>query len=130
MRYLPLSKKEEYIAKRLVNAAYIVHKALGPGLLENVYEICFCHELKKAGLEIKRQVPVPIEYDGIKFGVSLRLDVFIEDLVICELKAAELMHPIFEAQLLTHLKLTKKRLGFLINFNVVRIKEGIKRMIL
>ena len=130
MNYLPLSAKEEYIAKKLVNAAYIVHKTLGPGLLESVYEVCFCHELKKAGLEVRRQVPIPIVYDGIKFGLSLRLDILVEDLVICELKAVELMHPIFEAQLLTHLKLTKRRLGFLINFNVVKIKEGIKRMIL
>ena len=129
MIYLPLSKEEEDIAKKLVNAAYIINKSLGPGLLENVYEVCFCHELKKAGLEVKRQVSVPIIYDGIKFGISLRLDVLIEDLVICELKSVESIHPIFEAQLLSQLKLSNKRLGFLINFNVLRIKEGIKRMV-
>lgn len=130
MKHSPLSVKEEYIAKQVVHAAYIVHKTIGPGLLEHVYEICFCHELNKAGLITKRQVQVPIVYDGIEFDVPLRLDVLVEDLIICELKAAELMHPVFEAKLLTYLKLTKRRLGFLINFNVPIIKEGIKRMIL
>ena len=130
MRYLPLSEKEEYIARKLVHAAYVVHKTLGPGLLESVYEACFCYELKKMGLNAKRQVSIPIIYDGFKLGISLRLDILIDDLVICELKAVESTHPIFEAQILTHLKLSKRRLGFLINFNVLRIKEGIRRLIL
>ena len=130
MDYFPLSEKVENVAKKVVNAAYLVHKTLGPGLLEHVYELCFCHEIEKAGLNVKRQVPIPIVYDDINLGVFLRLDVLVEDFVICEQKAVELMHPIFEAQLLTHLKLSKKRLGFLINFNVIRIKDGIKRMIL
>ena len=125
-----LTKREEEIAKEVVNAAFIVHKNLGPGLLESVYEICFCHELTKIGLYIKRQVPVPINYDGVIFEYALRLDVLVDDLIICELKAIDVMHPVFEAQLLSHLKLTNKRLGFLINFNVVLIKDGIKRMIL
>ncbi len=125
-----LSSREEEIAKAVVNAAYMVHKNLGPGLLESVYELCFCHELAKASLNVKRQVPVPVNYDGIVFDYALRLDVLVEDLIICELKAVDLMHPIFEAQLLSHLKLANKRLGFLINFNVLLIKYGIKRMIL
>jgi GxxExxY protein len=128
--YNPLSEKEEQIAKVIVNAAYKVHKTLGPGLLESVYEVCFCHELSKSGVSYERQVSVPIIYDGIRFDETLRLDVLVEKLVICELKAVEMMNPIFEAQLLSYLKLTQKRLAFLINFNVPVIKDGIKRIIL
>ena len=130
MGYKPLSDSEEEIGKAVVDAAYSVHKALGPGLLEHIYEICFCHELTKRGLSNRRQVPIPIIYDGIRFDEALRLDVLIEDLVICELKAVEEMKAVFTDQLLTQLKLTGKRLGFLINFNVPIIKRGIKRLIL
>ncbi len=129
MGYASLSDREEEIGKAIVDAAYSVHKALGPGLLEHVYEICFCHELTKRGLSCLRQVPIPVVYDGIKFEAALRLDVLVEDLVICELKAVEEMKSVFTAQLLTQLKLTGKRLGFLINFNVPLIKRGIKRLI-
>jgi GxxExxY protein len=130
MTYAPLSDKEERIAQEIVAAAYAVHRALGPGLLENIYEVCFCHELTKRGLSYRRQVVVPIVYDGITFSEGLRLDVLVEELIICELKAAEIMNPVFTAQLLSQLKLTGKRLGFLINFNVPLIKHGIKRIIL
>ena len=130
MKYAPISDEEERIAKMIVGSAYAVHKALGPGLLENVYEVCFCHELTKCGLSFLRQVVVPIVYDGITFDEGLRLDVLVEDLVICELKAVQTMHPVFLAQLLTQLKLTEKRLGFLINFNVSLIKHVIKRVVL
>jgi GxxExxY protein len=130
MKYAPISDEEERIAKAIVAATYTVHSALGPGLLENVYEVCFCHELSKRGLSFRRQVVLPIVYDGITFNEGLRLDVLVEELVICELKAVETMHPVFLAQLLTQLKLTEKRLGFLINFNVPLIKRGIKRVVL
>jgi GxxExxY protein len=126
----PLSEKEEQIARAIVDAAYAVHRNLGPGLLESVYEVCFCHELGKRNLAYRRQVSVPIHYDGITFEEGLRLDVLVEEAVICELKAVEVMHPVFMAQLLTQLKLTGKRLGFLINFNVPLIKQGIKRVVL
>lgn len=129
MNYAPISDEEERIAKAIVEAAYAVHNALGPGLLENIYEVCFCHELTKHGLSYRRQVVVPIVYDGITFDEGLRLDVLVEELVICELKAVETMKPVFTAQLLTQLKLTGKRLGFLINFNVPLIKHGIRRVI-
>jgi GxxExxY protein len=99
-------------------------------LLEKVYEVCFCHELKKKGFSIRRQVDIPIVYDGLVFEEGLRLDVFVNDLVICELKAIENINPVWEAQLLSHLKLTNKRLGYLINFNVPLIKNGIRRMII
>ena len=130
MAYAPLSQREESIAKHMVHAAYTVHRHFGPGLLEKVYEACFCHELKKAGLMVRRQLDIPIAYDGLVFEEGLRLDVLIEDLVICELKAVDQIHPVWEAQVLSHLKITGKRLGFLINFNVPLIKSGIKRFVL
>jgi GxxExxY protein len=128
--HTPLSDKEKEIGEAIVDAAYSVHKTLGPGLLEYVYEVCLCHELTKRGLSSRRQVPIPVVYDGIRFEEALRLDVLVEDLVICELKAVEEMKAVFTAQLLTQLKLTGKRLGFLINFNVPVIKREIKRLIL
>lgn len=109
---LPLSKEEERLGREIVDAAYAVHRNLGPGLLEHIYEVCFCHELSKRGLSFRRQVSVPIVYDGIKFDEGLRLDVLVEELVICELKAVETMNPVFVAQLLTQLKLTGKHLVF------------------
>lgn len=128
--FKPLSKKEEQTAKEIVDSAYTVHKKLGPGLLEKVYEVCFCHELSKRKIKFKRQIPVPIVYDGIEFDEGLRLDVLIEDTIICELKALDQMNLVWEAQILSYLKLTNKRLGFLINFNVPLIKKGIKRYVL
>jgi len=127
--FLPLSPEEEEVGRAVVNAAYIVHKALGPGLLEKVYEVCFCHVLSKDGYHVKRQIDIPIVFDNIVFSEGLRLDVIVNDLVICELKALETVNPVWEAQILSHLKLTGKRLGYLINFNVPLIKNGIKRMV-
>ena len=130
MNFEKTTEKEEQVAERIVNAAYEVHKALGPGLLEKVYEVCFCHELTKAGLSYQKQVSVPINYDGVKLDEGLRLDVLVENLIICELKAVDQMNSVYTAQVLSYMKLTGKRLGFLINFNVPVIKNGIKRMIL
>lgn len=113
----------------IVDAAYTVHKNLGPGLLEKVYEICFCHELSKRGLNYQRQLPIRITYDNLIFEEALRLDVLVEDSVICELKALETVNPVWEAQIISHLRLTEKRIGFLINFNVPRMKDGIRRFI-
>jgi GxxExxY protein len=124
------TQKEELIAERIVDAAYKVHKALGPGLLEKVYETCFCHELTKAGISYQKQLDVPIKYDDIELNEGLRLDILIEDSVICELKAIDEMNPVYMAQVLSYLRLTGKRLGFLINFNMPVIKNGIKRVIL
>ena len=127
--YNQLSLKEEEIASIIVNAAFNVHKELGPGLLERVYEVCFCHELETAGLNYLRQVNVPIIYQNLIFDEGLRLDVLVEDSIICELKAVDLVNPVWEAQIISHLKLSKKRIGFLINFNVPLIKQGIRRFI-
>lgn len=128
--YEPLTENENRIGKLIVEAAFEVHKNLGPGLLEKVYEVCFAHELQKRGLNVKRQIDIPIQYDGIVFQEGLRLDVLVEDLVICELKAVEQVNPVWVAQVLSHLKLTGKRLGYLINFDVALIKDGIRRIIL
>jgi GxxExxY protein len=111
--FRPLSEKEEASAKKIVDAAYTVHKNLGPGLLEKVYEVCFCHELTKRGLRYQRQLDLPIVYDGMTFDEGLRVDVFVEESIICELKAVDQVNPVWEAQILSHLRLTKKRLGFL-----------------
>ena len=125
----PVPEELDEIGKKIVHAAYLVHKALGPGLLEKIYEICFCHELRKMGLTVKRQVVISIVYDDITFEEGLRLDVLVEDSIICEIKAVDLVYPVWEAQIISHLKLTGNRLGYLINFNVVNIGQGIKRFV-
>jgi GxxExxY protein len=130
MIYKPLTKKEEHVATDIVDSAFKVHSVLGPGLLESIYETCFCHELKKHGLNFQRQVCVPIQYDGVQFESGLRLDILVEECVICELKASDGFNPTFHAQLLSYLKMTGKRLGFLINFHVPLITHGIRRIIL
>jgi GxxExxY protein len=124
-----LSERTEEIARIVVNSAYKVHKELGPGLLERVYEACLTHEISKSGLEVKRQIDLPIVYDGIIFNECLRLDLLVEDLIIIEIKAVEQTNPVWNAQIISHLKLTNHPLGFLINFNVPLIKNGIKRFI-
>ena len=107
------SDKEEAIGKAIVNAAFKVHKALGPGLLEKVYEICMKHELEKAGYYVERQINIPIVYDGITFNEGLRLDLLVENLVIAELKAVEVVNQVWQAQIISHLKLTDLKLGYL-----------------
>ena len=124
-----LSEREEYLAREIIDAAYKVHIELGPGLLEKIYEACFCYELEKKGIPYKRQPALPIFYDGKRFNEGLVMDVLVDNLVICELKAVETMNPLWKAQIISHLKLTKLKLGFLINFNVTLIKEGIKRFV-
>jgi len=128
--HLPLSPEMERLATLIVDAAFAVHKNLGPGLLEGIYEPCFCHEIGKRGAAMERQVVVPLVYDGIRFDEGLRIDVLVEKCIICELKAIEMIKPVHESQVLTYLKLTNNRLGFLINFNVPLIKYGIRRIIL
>ena len=126
----PLPVGTERVANEIVDSAYKVHTALGPGLMESVYEACLCHELKKRGIPLRRQVSLPIVYDGLRLESGLRLDLLADDSVVVELKAVEQMLPVFEAQLLSYLKLTNLRLGLLINFNVPLIKQGIKRIII
>lgn len=118
------------IGRVVVDAAFRVHRELGPGLLESVYERCLAYEIEKRGHKVTRQVPVPIHYDGVPLDAELRLDLLIDDVVIIEVKAVERELPVFRAQLLTYMKLTGIRLGFLMNFNVPLIKDGIRRLAL
>jgi GxxExxY protein len=111
-----------------VDAAFRVHTALGPGLLESVYETCLVHEISRHGLQVQRQLLLPIQYDGIQIDAGLKLDLFVNACVVVELKSVEKLLPIHEAQLLTYLKLANCRLGLLINFNVPLIKNGIRRL--
>jgi GxxExxY protein len=129
-QFEPIPAETERIARQVVEAAFAVHKTLGPGLLESVYEVCLCHELSKRGVPFGSQVSLPVVYDGIRLDAGLRLDIVAGEAVIVELKAVEKHNPLFEAQLLTYLKLTGQRLGLLINFNVPLIKDGIKRIVL
>ena len=124
--YIP-TEKEEKICKEIVNCAYTVHSHLGPGLLEKIYEKCLCHELYKRGIGYQRQVIIPIIYDDMIFDEGLRIDVLVEDIIICELKSVEIVNPVWQAQVISHLKMTSNHIGFLINFNVPLIKQGIRR---
>jgi GxxExxY protein len=120
---------ENEIAKQVVDAAYKVHTALGPGLLESVYEIVLVHELRRRGLAAERQVPVPIKYDSIAFDEGFRADIIVEEMVILELKSVESVAAVHKKQLLTYLRLADKRLGLLINFGGELIKTGITRVV-
>ncbi|TRX21242.1 GxxExxY protein [Flavobacterium franklandianum] len=124
-----IDERTEEIAKIIVNSAFKVHKNLGPGLLERVYEVCLAYEIEKAGLNVQSQIDVPIIYDGVTLKEKLRLDLIVENSVIVEVKAVETVNPVWQAQIISHLKLTDNQLGFLINFNVPLIKNGIKRFI-
>jgi GxxExxY protein len=116
--YEPLTQAVERLGRQIVDAAYRVHVALGPDLLESVYETCLCHELKERDLKFERQLTLPIRYCGVVIQERLRLDLLVEAAVICEIKAVESVPPVAVSQILTYLKLTDKRLGFIINFNV------------
>jgi GxxExxY protein len=120
---------ENEIAKIIVDAAYTVHRALGPGLLEHVYEVALQHELRKRGLTAERQLPIPIVYDGLQFDEGFRIDLLVENKVIVETKSAENIHPKHKKTVLTYLRLADKRLGLLINFNEQYIKDGIVRLV-
>ena len=120
---------ENETAREIVDAALAVHKGLGPGLLESVYETALYHELVKRGLPVHRQVPVTFLYDGQRYDEGFRIDLLVADCVIIELKSVEQVHPVHKKQLLTYLRLSEKRLGLLINFNSVLLKEGILRIV-
>jgi GxxExxY protein len=128
--FAAVSGELDHLAKAVVDSAFKVHTTLGPGLLESVYEICLAHELSHRGLKFQTQVNFPIVYGNVRLDAGLRIDLLVENELIVEIKAVDTMLPVFEAQILTYLKLTQKRLGLLINFKVPRIKDGIKRMVL
>ncbi len=127
--YEPIDEETEAIASKAIEAAFRVHRELAPGLLESVYELCFCYELKQLGLKYERQKPVDINYKGQTFHNTFRADVIVEKEIIFEIKSVEKVHPLYEAQLLTYLKLTGYRLGFIVNFNVPKLKDGIFRRV-
>lgn len=108
-------------------SAYKVHDELEPGLLEKIYETCFCYELCTKGIPYERQVYLPVVYDNLSFNEGLKMDVFVDKLIVCELKAIDTVNPVWIAQILSHLKLAKAHVGFLINFNVPLIKNGVRR---
>jgi GxxExxY protein len=120
---------ENEVARVVVDAAIRIHMELGPGLLESVYERILEHKLKKRGLRVDRQVPVPVRYDGLVFDEGFRADLIIQDLVIVELKSIECLTAVHAKQLLTYLKLVDKRLGLLINFGEALLKNGIRRLV-
>src|SRR5262245_42604 len=130
MTHEPIPQDVEIVAKKTVDCALRVHKTLGPGLLESIYEVCLAHELRKTGLAVEQQVVLPVVYDGVVLDAGMRLDLWLNKKLIIEIKAVETLLPVHQAQLLTYLKLTENRLGLLINFNVPLIKNGIKRIVL
>ena len=129
VKYIPSDMPENAITERIIKCAIEVHKQLGPGLLESIYEDAMTVEFELEGLRYSQQVKLPVIYKGRELG-ELKLDLLVEDMVVVEVKSVERYDPVFEAQVLTYLKLTKKRVGLLINFNSRLVKDGIKRFIL
>ena len=121
---------EEKLTQRILAAAFKVHSALGPGLLESSYLECYCYEMMRDGLRVEKQKPLPLIYHEVKLEIGYRIDLLIENKVIVEIKSVEALNDVHTAQLLTYLKLSGCRVGLLINFNVVHLKDGIKRFVL
>jgi GxxExxY protein len=117
------------LTPEIISAAIKIHRRLGPGLLESAYEACIAHELQLAGMRVERQKPVPLFYDTVKLDCGFRADLVVEGRVVVELKCKEALHPVDEAQLLSHLRLLNISVGLLINFHVVLLKDGIRRMV-
>lgn len=130
MAYEPLPRATEDSATSVVDAAIAVHRILGPGLLESTYEVCLAHELEKRGHTVLRQTALPVVYDEIKLEAGYRVDLIVDGTVIIEVKSVEALAPVHEAQILTYLRLSGRRLGFLVNFNVALLKQGLRRMVL
>ena len=121
--------RENDVGETILGCAIKVHTALGPGLLESTYEVCLAYELQKAGLKLDRQVPLPVIYDEVELNAGYRMDLLVADIVVVELKVVEKILPLHTAQLLSYLKLSKRKLGYLLNFNVVHMRDGIKRVV-
>lgn len=122
--------KENHITREILDSAYKVHSALGPGLLESAYEACLAYELTKKGFKVELQKPLPLIYEEVKLDCGYRLDLLVEDKVIVELKTVDFFNDVHIAQVLTYLKFSEKHIGLLINFNVKSLKDGIKRLAL
>jgi GxxExxY protein len=121
--------KHNELSSLVIKSAITVHRELGPGLLESVYQVCLLAELKLSGLRVEQQLAVPITYKGQRLANDLRIDMLVEDRLIIEIKAVEELHPVHTAQLLTYLRLTNKKLGLLINFNTIKLVDGLERVI-
>jgi GxxExxY protein len=126
----PLPAAVERVGKRVLDAAFTVHKALGPGLLESAYEACLAEELRRAGQRVRRQVGLPVAYGDARVGVGYRLDLLVEDSVVVEVKSIEALAPIHIAQVVTYLRFSNLRLGYLVNFNTLLLKNGLRRVVL
>jgi GxxExxY protein len=128
--FAPIPERADAAAKRCVEAALRVHRRLGPGLLESVYQHCLAYELLKAKAPVAKQVLLPVEYDGIMLDAGYRVDLIVDESVIVQVKSVETLSPIHDAQVLTYLKLSRLRVGLLINFNVALLKQGLRRFVL
>lgn len=124
-------EKEEYdnISKEIIDTCITVHRAMGPGLLESVYEMCLMKEFELRGIKAQNQVTIPLVYKGFELSKEFKIDILVENEIIMELKSSEVLHPVYEAQIISYLRLTDKKLGYLINFNVPLVKQGIKRFV-
>ena len=135
MSFAPKQSREQLdprlnkITSEIISAAMTVHSALGPGLLESAYQACLVHELRKRGMKVETEVPVPVVYDGVKLECGYRIDMIVGDSVVLELKAIEAIAPIHEAQLISYIKLSGKRIGLLVNFHVLHLRDGIMRRV-
>ena len=123
-----IDPETDKIGSQIVDAAYQVHLNLGPGLLENAYEVCLAHEISQRGLKVEQQVAVPLVYKGVRMNVGFRIDLLVEGRVIVEVKAVEQLLPVHRAQVITYLKLSKNKLGYLVNFNAPIMKKGLERI--
>lgn len=126
----PLLAATERVGRSVLNAAFSVHKALGPGLLESVYEACLAEELRQAGLTVERQAGIPITYGAVRMDVGHRVDLLVERAVVVEIKSIDALASSHTAQILTYLRFSGMRLGYLINFNTVMLKHGLRRLVL
>ena len=117
------------ISHAIIRCALKVHSALGPGLLESTYEACLAHELRNAGFNVETELALPVVFDSVKLDIGYRIDMMVNDLVIVELKSVEEISRVHIAQVISYLKLSKKKLGLIINFNVLHLKDGIKRLV-
>lgn len=127
---IDLSLPENKITQELMDCFLRIHKIMGPGLLESIYEECLCHEMTRRNLAFERQKELPLTYDGTPLNTSLRLDIVVENTIIIEVKSVDTLMPVHEAQLLTYLKMAQMKIGLLVNFNVPLIKHGVKRFVL
>lgn len=128
MNHRDTEAQRDPLTNKVIGAAIEVHRILGPGMLESVYELCLCQELGLLGIPLRRQVPIPIRYKGVELDGGFRLDIVVDNALILELKTVDSLMPIHEAQLLSYMRMSGLKTGLLINFNVPVLKNGIKRM--